>query len=844
MTQQGKFEYKLTIGALSSEVAGQLMLKKWKISEGRSIDNYPRADFTLRLNASSMAVANEDVVRYWRREYGEATWGPTFYLGTVTRTDVNRKDAEVTIESEGYLGVVKKRSLSSISWGNVHIVDKVYPARIIATGNYLNRLYAELDAGSPAQVPLESVKVCILDEMVTGGRTTNTISVWNFGAGNNQKVAQQFIGRNSTIRRFWVRGYVNNTNQDLRVSIQADSGGVPSGVEIAAYEIPNNLFGIGAGAEAWVEVDLLFNVTDPTHLTMAAIAPYWLVFSITNIDNTVFDLRLAEFDPTPKHRTMQSNNSGAGWAYFRTQQSLFYAIDFEDDWEELVFGLGHDYDVQGDINAPLLIFYKTDYQLGDPGGLFYFQGKVFPVLFDGQNLIRVSYWRGYMTYSTVLQYWAQTMASNLYNILDISITEPATKQFCIQAQNADGFTVFKLLRQYGAFYVRIYENAAGQVVLEIRDERVPQLGVWNVIYSTIPESDAHTFVMGLDAPASPDRVRIVDISSFKELVSSNDISVIKDAHGNIVSVIGTGSITGAGVSTLGGFGGKLSDGQAFNQVLEALRHTIKEGGRVMLSGTNQTMAIGAFRHSNELVMITDSIQGWNQKLFAVQGMKWTGGNKATTRVELTFSDVVFTVFTGDENPGGPSLPPGNLTGKGNIFSQLRGGLGSGFAAGPDGRARTGFSLQGATDAPTRATSMAGMSMRASENIFHADATVVHDDTKFWWIRMGTGTPPGGGSHALGAQILEVIAKYQVIGAWTYLTAVIHAADVLPWRGVWPKVISEVGLAYSDDEVKTGLTAVKAYSIGVPSGTKDIFGPQPELGPDKTIFVTLKVIPSP
>jgi hypothetical protein len=842
VTQQGRFEYKLTIGAYSSETAGQLMLKKWRLDEGRVIDNYPKAEFSLALNTSSLAIVNEDVVRFWRREYGEATWGPTFFLGTVKKTNTERKDGLVDIEAEGYLGVVKKRSLSSISWGNVHIVDKVYPARIIATGSYLNRLYAQLDAGSPAQVPLESVKVCILDEMVTAGRSYSTIQVWNFGA-NNQKVAQQFIGRNSTIRRFWVRGYKNDNTLNLRVAIQADTNGSPSGADITAYEIPNNKFAIGAGGEAWVEVDLLANVTDPTRLVMSSTENYWLIFSVTAAGSTVYNLKIAETDPKPRFRTMKSSLSGAAWAYFRIQQSLYYAIDFEDDWEELVFGLGHDYDVQGDVNAPLLIFYKTDYQLGDPGGLMYFQGKVFPVLYDGQNLIRVSYWRGYMNYTTVLTYWAQTMASDLYNTLSISITEPATKQFCIQAENADGFAVFKLLRQYGAFYVRIYENAAGQVVLEIRDERVPLLGVWYTIYSTVPEEDARTFVMGLDAPASPDRVRIVDIKSFKELVSSNDISVIKDGHGNIMSVIGTGSIVKAGVSVLGGFGGKLSDGQAFNTILEALRHTVREGGRVILSGTDQTMALGVFRLSNELVMLTDSVQGWNQKLFAVQGIKWTGGGKATTRVELTFSDTVFTVFTDTESPGGPSLPPGNLTGRDNIFGKLRGGLGSGFAVGPDGRGKGSFSLQGATDAPARATSLSGLSMRASEIIFHADPTVVHTNTKFWWIRMGTGTPPGGGSHALGAQVLEVIAKYQVMGPWTYLTAVVRPADVVPWRGVWPKVISEVGLAWSEDEIKTGLTAVSAYSIGVPSGSKDIFGPQPELGPDKAIFVTLKIIPS-
>lgn len=844
MTQQGKFEYKLTIGAYSSETAGQLMLKKWSIGEGRSIDNYPKADFELKMNTSSLAIANTNEVRFWRREYGEATWGACFFRGTVTRVIKKRKSDEVGIMAEGLLREVKSRSLPFIAWGNTHIVDKVYSARRNATGNYMTRLWAVLDAGLPAQVPLESVKVCWLEEMVTNGSSDSSISVYNIAAGNTRQVAQQFQAQNSTLRRFWVKGYVTAAGtQALKVSLQFDVGGAPSGIEITSYSIPSTSFGLGIGNEAWAEVDLLSTVTDPVKLVLQSGVSYWLVFSLVNADATVYQLRMAESNPSPRLRVMKTDLDATGWTWSRLQQSLFFAVDFEGNWKEMKYGYGHDYDVMGQPNSPLLIFYKTDTMIGDTSGMSNFQGCVFPMLFDYQNLIRVSYWKGKIWYQTVIESWAQSMASDLYNTLDVSITEPTTKQYCIQAENTDGFAAFELLRQYCPIYCRIYENAAGQVVLEVRDERSPTTPVWEAIYAAGAERDAHTFVCGLDSPASPDRVRIIDIESFTELLSGTDVSVIKDSLGNVISVIGSGSILSSGIGIMGGFGQILADSQAFNLSLHTQSHTTREGGQVTLSGIDQTMALEVFRHSNSLIKLTDSKLGWNAKIFAVQSVKWSGGNKSTTRLDINFIDQVLTVFTPVESPGGPTLPPGILVESGDNFSRLRGGLRSTFGSGPDGRAKTGFATRGVTDAPSSSLSLAGTTMRSTEMVIHEDPTVVHNNTKYWWIRMGTGTPPGGGSKALGAQILEVVAAYQVIGGWTYLTATIHPADVVPWRGVWPKVISEVGVAWSEDEIKTGLTAMGAYSIGVPSGTYDIFGPRPELGPSKKIFATIKVINS-
>lgn len=845
MTVQGKYEYKLTIGAYSSETAGQLRLKKASIREGRSIRDFPKAQFDIHMTASALAIANEDVVRFWRREVGEATWGACFFRGIVTRTVQKRRYNEVSILAEGYMRELGKRSLPFIAWGNTHIVDKTYLIHRYLSGSNLTRLWVNLDAGLPAQVPLESVRYLRLEEMVTGGSSDGLITVYNVAANNRREIAQQFMARNGELRKIWVKGYVTAAGtQALKVAIQIDVGGAPSGVDITSYNLPSTAFGIGAANEGWAQIDYLANVTDPLKLVLQSGQPFWLVLSLANADATVYDLRYAIANPTPTLRTMKTALNGAAWAYNAAEQSLFYAIDYEGDWHECSLGYGHDYDVAGAVDPPLLIFYKTDHLAGELSGTYYFQGVTFPVLFEAQALVRVSYWKGTITYATVVTKWAQTLLSDLYNALDVSITEPANKQYCIQAEAVDGFAIFELMRQYAPMYARIYENAAGQVILEVRDERAPLDAVWNAIYAAGAERDSRTFVNGLDSPASPDRVRIVDFETYTELLSNTDVHVIKETVGNIVSVVGSGSVIRSGLSMMGGFGSKLVDSQAFADLLQTEGHTTRAGGRVVLSGIDQTMAREVFRYANQLLKLTDSKNGWAAKIFAIGFISWTMGGKGVSRVEIEFVDQVLTVYTPDETPAGPWGGGGVYDQADGMFQRLKGGLSAGFKSGADRRSTSSMVAGGVTDAPTSEISLAATSKRATEILLHEDATVTYNASKVWWIRMGTGTPPGGPAKALGAQVLEVPASYHLASGWAHLTAMVHPADVLPWRGAWPQVLTEVGIAWSNDIAKAGLTAVGAYSLGVPSGAKDIFAPPPELGPDRKIAVTIKISPAP
>ena len=836
MTQQGQYEYKLEIGSLSSEV-DQIFLKSWKVNEGRDIDRFATAELRLVRTTDAMAIAQGDQVRYWRRVVGEATWGPTFFLGYVVKKSNKAKDNDLTLDAKGYLYKVKNRTISSAEWGNTHIVDEELNVYTDAQG-----IYAYLDGDLPPQIPLERVRFLQMRELVTGGQVENFIDVENTGAGIYSKVAQMFFASLSLLRKIWVKGYRRvGCTSNLKIEIQTDGGCQPSGTVVTSFNIPYTDFGSGAGAESWVEIDLLRHVSDPKDLELAAVGWYWLVFSIVTPGLLEkFHLRYA-FVPKPIERYLEDDISG-NWAV-RRHSTLVFGIELETDWVDAEQGQGKDYEIDPSSTSVLIIQKTGDMGpkpvppgAGPTPGIGHFDGRVKPtLLFTGQKAIRATYWKGAITYATVLQKWAQTIASDIYDVLDISITEPTTKQFCIKVENADGLAVFRILRQFGAFYCRIYMDATNQIVLEVRDEKLPTTTVWN-LYSA-GEKTARTFSHGDDA-GSQAEVRIADLEISEDLESENGVMSVKDERGSMQAIVGSGPVIDSKQFKLGGFGADISKANDFSQPFvtgytgPGTSYMIRKTGRVTLSGINETMAAGPYRTSNELVKLDATKYGIADQLLAIESLKWSGGNKATTRLELALTDTIFQQY----------VPAFHKGGSGSIHSLAMPAFAgvSELLRASDGRFVTDLHAAGVTDTPEALAPRLGISGRAVEPVFHQDPSFPYDDTKYWWIGIGTGVPAAGD---LGARKAEVLAHAKTVGPWTYLTAKFNPAD-LDLASTWPKEISEVGIRRSTDEMKTGIISMGAYSLGVPDGSYDIFNPRPLMGPEKRVFVTIKVVAPP
>jgi len=817
VTQQGQYEYKLEIGSLSSEV-DQIFLKSWKVNEGRDIDKYSTATLELIRTADAQTILVGDEVRYWRRIPVEATWGPTFFLGYVTKTSKQAKNNTLTIEAKGYLNKIKGRNICSAEWGNTHIVDEELAC------NSTNGLGFDLDADLAPQVPLERVRFLRMSMYVNSGQRVMTTNVNDSGAGVWRKVAQTFLGQSSLLRKMWVKGYrAAPTTSALRVEVRPDNNGVPSATVVTSYDIPAASFGAGAGAASWVEVDLLRHVADPEVLILDDTLWYWLVFSIvTPGANEWYHLSMA-LKGLPSPSTMV-DDVGAGWAA-SPHNCLLYALDRECDWSDVEEGLEKDYIV---YQKRLIIQKGIDY--GSPG-TGKFAGRIKPtILFDGQKVCRATYWKGTLVYATILDAWAKQVASDIYDILDISVTEPTLKQQCIKVENSDGLAVFRILRQYAPYVCRIYMDASNQIVFEVRDEKPATTTAWN-LYSANDKS-LRTFEHGDDATLAS-RIRIFDLEIEEEIESEVTSMLVMDSGGAVGGIVGVGSIVASGRLRIGGLGASIGSAIDFGDPFVGPGYMVRLNGRVTLSGIDQSFTQGPFRKPNELIKILALDFGLNNQILAIENITWSGGLRKTTQLEIDLVDTIFERHVPAYHKGGPGTTYNAPAAK--TFSGV-----SELLRASDGRAFTSLQQFGVTDTPEAYISKLGMSGRAVEPVLHTDGGIVYSPLYYWWISIGTGIPAGG---ALGNRVAEVQADVKTVGPVTYLTAKFHPSD-LHLASTWPQEIKEIGVRRSSDEMKTGISNRGAYTLGVPDGSYTIFGPRPLMGPEKRIIVTIKVAAPP
>lgn len=830
MVLQGKYEYKLLTGSKSSE-ADKIFANNVSVTMPKLDPD--TAKVTLARTADSIAVAAGDWVEYYRRLPGEPTWGNTLFYGRVMKRQVTARTVE--LDCTGVLGKIKGRTISGAAWGNTHVVDKEYAVALTqsATGA-LARLSLVLDAGLPAQVPLESLKVLRLREYISAGSSLASINVSN-RAGATSQIAGAFTARGGVCRKLWVKGYRSGAGTTaLTVEIQSDYIGAPSGTVIATMTLPYASVPNGAGNEAWFEIDLLRNVANAQVLNLNMGWQYWIVLRVATQDNALdYYFRYAFLAPTPISRVLEQD-TGTGWGIIGRDSGLFFALDFGVDWEECVYGAGHDYLVQGDIDPPKLFFFKNNVEMGDIGGISNFSGKTFPILYSGQKLARITYWKGTITYATTIAKWAQAIGSDLYGTLDISITEPTNKQFCIQCENADGLEAFKLLRQFAPLTLRMYKNAAGVVVLEVRDEKAPDLTTWNLYTPT--QKARRTFKHGFDT-ATPSEVRIIDDALVDEFIKETATSQVRDGGGGLHGISGTGSLFGGQVAVIGGSGGSSLGAITVSRDIYQTYNTIKRSGTITLAGVDQSVADGPFRSSNEIVQLVDSRTGFNG-YYAVEVLTWSWAVGQPSEVALGLSSTIFAIFIASASPGGPTrMSSPKVPGTQSKINALKEGI---FPSTGRLRAFAEGAGKGVTDAPLAALNQSGITRRAEDGIFYNLDAPFYDPLKYWWLRIGTGAPAG---NNLGAQVAEIMALAVTTADGIVLVGHFHHAD-FSLATAWPQTITEVGIAYSMDEMKTGLTAVWAATIGTPSGAKVIFAEQPEMFPEKRIaaFVRLQEVP--
>lgn len=838
MTEQGPWEFKIEIAALSSEV-DKINLKKWSLKEGRS--KVPTFKFDLTRTSDSITIDVNDDVTFWRREIGEVVWGDAWFRGYVRRINMSDKSNIVTLNCWGLLGRLKARTIYSVAWGNTHVVDKEYGLEWNSTGSRsFNQIYADLDSGLAAQTPLESVRLLSMFEYVNSAAENGTYNVNRDGI-NDRELAQYMVARGGILRKIWVKGFkITGTTTDLIVEIQADDGsGSPDGTNITTFTVPFADFPSGSGSEDWVEIDLLRNVSDPTALDLQFGQRFWVIFRMdAELGGDGYTFRMAKKDGAPRTRWVKTQLNAGGWEISPTfKGGMFYGTDFADEW-----GLvdSRAYFVQGEVDPPRVFFKKWTDEGIDIGQFSKFTGEDVPKLFTGQKLVRVSYWKGTITYATVVQRWAQSVASDLYDTLTISITEPTTKQFVIKIENADGLKAFDIMRQYAPITVRMYEDSAGLVVMEITDELEPDTATWNLYNAT--EKAKRTFKSGF-VTSTETEVRIMAMKLFKEIFKEVDTNILIGGDGKVLGCGGDGSLVKSGSAFLGGFGGSFINGQGFSNDIWNKTKSIRQGGSVTIAGFDQSVADGPFRHANELITVRNDRLGiTSDTIYAVQTLRYNNSDGQMTTLAITFVDTIFDKFIPATSPGGPTVDGGNLGDGGNeIFVSLKEGA---FGIGGKSDGRTVLfgenNMSGGTDAPTTSSRAPKGAGQQPVIIRHFDASFTIDISKQYWINIGTGSP---GATSLGAQVAQVAAFFAIVDTnRAEIVAYVNPPD-LDLDTVWPVIITEVGLAESTG-IGGAKTDVKAWDLGEPELTFDIFNPQPELTPDIQLAVCLRVFKTP
>lgn len=819
-TQEDIYEYSIKVGTKESGV-DKILLQSWGLTDGRNKN--PMMNFTLARTDDAVLLSVDDRVIFYRREIGDAGWGDAFFLGYVKTFKVTEE--KVTVKAMGYLRKMKGRTLLRATWGNTHVVDKEYPVTVTATSlREAKRIYIDLDSGLPAQDPLEICKVLSLKEYCNRGDKTTTIIAKDQSSSTTRLIAQSFQAREGTLRKIWVKGYRTSTlTSNVVVAIQAGET-EPDGTDITTASFAQTLFGNGAGNEGWVELDMINNVSDPKKLTLVPGNTYWFIIRLA-VDTSDLDvyLRCATENAAPVKRQMKSDYEAGGWSKSPSQESLFFGIDFEGDWSIVD---KYDYQLHGDLSPPRVYFLKAEEGAGDDPGQTFFKGKHFDILYSGQNSARITYWKGKISYASLLQTWAQAYASDIYDLLDISITEPDNKQYAIHIEKADAMAAFNLIRQYAPFVVRIYMKSTYEVVLEIRDELEPS--DWAGQWATWKNN--RTYRSGFEALANS-TVRIIRASRYQNLVKETRSAVCVNNRGGLLGAQGAdgggGSFGAMGV--FGGAGGSPSDASGLATSVYDKTKTVAEGGSLVLAGVVQTYDEGVFRNANELIKVKHSKVGLDGE-YAIQKIKWSGGMGIPTKVSLVFVDTVYDVII----PG---------TGLDGGIINLEDNWKDGFSTDVPALGRISGSgmvdgvSRGTTDAPqmNAPAGQSGDRQVNEEMVFHRDDSYNYDNTKYYYISVGTGEPSG---PSLGNKVGEALASVAVVSIGgvdkaTY-KVVISAMDI-GLASSWPLDITEIGLATAVS-IGGAKTDVLAKSIGLPSGTYDVYAPRPSMTYDKSIAI--------
>ena len=251
----------------------------------------------------------------------------------------------------------------------------------------------------------------------------------------------------------------------------------------------------------------------------------------------------------------------------------------------------------------------------------------------------------------VLAAWADRCGSELWDRVDIDVTEPVAFPKSIKIFKGYALDIFKIIRRFAAVYVRVYEDVEGVRVLEMRDELDPERvdrKKWDA-----DMADTHEYRRTFGAPKRPppEQRKYPTAEIYSKMEGSWRGFAVVGPQGGILGQAGGEVDLYMEVEGLKGSAKKLA-ARGY-----ACIATPRRCGWIRLTHLEKSASTGPYRTPNDLLRIRDNARGTGG-LYAVQRLHWAqargkGNRWLPASVRLVLADRLHSPYIPAAMPGGP-----------------------------------------------------------------------------------------------------------------------------------------------------------------------------------------------